>query len=109
MVEAGMNTAVNFYLNPVDVTTGFNALHTDQLSVYPNPVIDMLNVLPATGEDIRGIVIRDIKGQKVHEMQMNQGSVSGLQTLDLSALKPGFYFIHIYSPTTSYSVKFTKK
>jgi hypothetical protein len=108
MVEAGMNTAVNFYLNPVDVTTGFNALHTDQLSVYPNPVIDMLNVLPAAGEDIRGIVIRDIKGQKVHEMQMNQGSVSGLQTLDLSALKPGFYFIHIYSPTTSYSVKFTK-
>ncbi len=76
----------------VDVTFT-NVLSTKEevinFSVYPNPVIDVLNI--SISENNTSISIFDIVGKNVSEMEL----VNGNNTMNIENLNPGVYFYSI--------------
>jgi hypothetical protein len=73
------------------------SLLADAVSVYPNPVRDMLNVqTPAAAE----LSIVDITGKCMQEL-----SSAGFSAIDLSGLSRGIYFLRI---TTAEATKTEK-
>ena len=64
------------------------------LEVYPNPVLDVLNVTLPQGA-VHGLSLKSISGQTVLS---NQVSVEGSLALDVSALPAGAYLLKVVSP-----------
>lgn len=70
-------------------TVGISELYTNSVSVYPNPAKDFLKI--KGNEVINSYVIYSATGQAV-----KQGQLLG-NTINLKEIKPGFYFIELYS------------
>ena len=71
------------------------------LSIFPNPVVNILNIdLQGT---INQITVYNTIGQIVYEDKY------GLNTVDVSVLEKGVYFIQIFSRTNSETKQFVKK
>lgn len=69
--------------------TGIKETATNQLSIYPNPSIDVLTIETQTGKGIYQLL--DITGKT-----LLQGSVTSTKfTLDISNLSSGVYFISV--------------
>ena len=60
------------------------------VSVYPNPVLDDLNVKSA--EPIKKIEIYAISGTKVYTLNVDD---SAFVTINVSSLAPGIYFVRV--------------
>jgi len=82
------SSTVNYYYT--NKTTDVNFLKAGTLSVYPNPVTDILNLV---SENERGAICRliDLTGQTVLTVSLSPGQ----KTIDLSAIKNGCYFLQI--------------
>jgi hypothetical protein len=65
--------------------TSVEELSVSQIILYPNPVNDVVYF----GEKLDGIIICDISGRVVLYSGANE-----ISQVDVSALKPGIYFIH---------------
>ena len=63
----------------------------EHLNLFPNPVIDILNVTLDNAENGRKIIISDIQGKIVYSSQMSYSSIQ----LNVTDLKPGIYFLKI--------------
>jgi PKD repeat protein len=62
-------------------------------SLFPNPASDRLTLSwQTTVSEAAGIAIMDIAGKKVLQAQI-QPSAAGRQTIDISSLRPGMYFV----------------
>ena len=68
------------------------------MSIYPNPAIDQLNVTLSQNAEV---VVYNIMGQAIRNME---GHV-GVNTIDLSGLTSGVYFISAGSTTKKFIVK----
>ncbi|MCF6171848.1 MAG: YCF48-related protein [Bacteroidales bacterium] len=81
----------------IDECTGIEENNSDQLSIFPNPATDIINIKSAVR--ILSLRLYNLTGQKVAIMTPDK--VSG--TFDTSKLKPGMYFLVIETETGSTS------
>jgi hypothetical protein len=82
-MDANKNVTATFAL-----TTGYNELRPDDPDVFPNPFSDLIRI--SNAKNIKRVVISDISGHKVMNIQLN-----GSQTIPAGNLKRGIYFINI--------------
>ena len=75
-----------------DPTIEYSHSMEDQITIFPNPVIDLLNVQTGLSED-HFIEIASLNGQVVYSMTMDRPASS----IDLSLLEKGIYYITIRS------------
>jgi PKD repeat protein len=103
--EYGSDTLVKEeYIHVGDV--GIDEVKTDEFSLYPNPSSGMVHIRSVNEKEVNEILIRNIQGQHVASF----APVSGLvQTIDLSTLDKGLYFIEIKSEGESFIEKVVLK
>ncbi len=76
---------------------------------YPNPVIHDLNIaLTVSRQDRLRIRIIDNKGRLVKEQQWNVSAGSTSQSIDVSNLAAGMYYLEIKGETIDYRKQFVK-
>jgi len=77
--------------------TGLGASYDNsQLSVYPNPVADVLHVV-ADELSISDVVLYDVTGKQVLRHEVSTGLSTSVLELSLSGFEPGVYFYSILS------------
>jgi hypothetical protein len=81
---------------------GNNDFDEVSLSVYPNPVQDILNI--STSSVVESVVVYDVLGKVV--LQAQPDSVS--PTIDMSALSSGAYMVQVTVGNTTKTVKVVK-
>ncbi len=72
------------------------------ISLYPNPATAVLNIRNPTGSEITGLNITDITGKNIQVIQ------SGNKSLNIGALRPGMYFLHVATEKGNTIFKFIK-
>ncbi len=100
------NSSDNYYqgftfdLNELFPDAGVNVPenNTVKMNIYPNPAVDQLNVNLSQGADI---VIYNVMGQAVRTVEGHVGA----NTVDLSGLTSGVYFVNAGSNTQKFIVK----
>ncbi|MHC0445502.1 DUF5074 domain-containing protein [Flavobacterium sp. 3-218] len=70
-----------------------------QLSIYPNPVSNYLNI--STEDEIKNVVIYDVTGRTI-STRLNNSQI------DVSNFAKGFYIINIVTDKATYTQKFIK-
>ena len=80
---------------------GLNQAEEGTISLYPNPANDVLNIA-LQGTKVNEVVVIDIYGKTVARTVVTEGN----NTLDVSALPAGMYFVQLRSDNT---VKATQK
>ena len=88
-------------------TTGVSDFETDEFKVtlYPNPVSDVLYISILADSDNIAVELYDLQGRK-----LNQQVISfGVNTIDVSSLASGYYFIKFSDGKRNYIKKFVKK
>lgn len=109
------NTAsIYFDFNPAVVTNTFNTEFVQQMAVsefenadftfYPNPVSDVVTVTLKNEGSITKVVVYDVLGKMIVSQKPN--TLSGIQTIDLSAISKGMYLLEV---TTDTNIKVVKK
>ena len=89
-------------------TTGVNSISERNLTVYPNPASQEINVI----HDFSGateITIYNISGQPVFKTQNFEGTGLNKNTLNISTLPTGLYSLLVRSGNEVKTVKFLKK
>jgi hypothetical protein len=80
-----------------------------ETQLYPNPVRDVLNIefTTSTPSEVR-IVISDNLGKESFSMNNTYEKGTQKETIDLSRLAAGYYFVSIYSNDNVETMKFVK-
>lgn len=81
-------------------TLGRDEFTKVQLSIYPNPVSDYLNI--SSEEEVIDVVIYDVNGRTLNTRINNN-------QIDVSNFAKGFYIINIATDKAKYTQKFIKK
>lgn len=104
-IENGGATTGNMYFKYKKVagTMDVNDLELAKVQVYPNPVVNQLNI--NSKERVQEVRIFNVSGQLVLATKMNADS----GTLNVSALKSGVYVIQIQTAKGVQSTKLIKK
>lgn len=76
---------------------------TNSISIYPNPSKSLLNYSISNGFTISGIVINDISGKEIYRSSASVGN-----SIDVSNLSSGIYFVTFKSDSNSVTKKFIK-
>lgn len=100
-----IDTANNLYIDDFVLVEGVASTEDfafAQFSVYPNPVIDILNI--KSNEVVQAISIYNVLGQKVNQVSPKVASPS----VDMSALKSGVYFVEVTIAGHTQTVKVVK-
>jgi len=96
----------NFYIDDVNFSSGYlnvdEALESIQLSVYPNPVTNVLKI--NAGVNITMVTVYDIMGKVVRTLTPNALNLS----IDTSELPAGAYMVKVDMGETSKVVKVIK-
>lgn len=103
------------YSNRINSTTGLSGISTfsfatlttenvifNNISIYPNPVKNVLNI-KGLGNELIKASIYNITGQKVISQ------TTGLKTINTSSLAPGVYFLNLETNDASKTIKIVKK
>jgi len=83
----------------LDVITGVAESQDKTITIFPNPTDGKIKINSPSGEQIQDVLIVDITGKLVFQQN------SPRQTLDLSDLKKGVYFIRINTSKNNYIEK----
>ena len=98
------------HLNFSDTTSGLNEPLTAQnqiLSVYPNPISDILNInLTGIGRGEGTLSILNFEGKTLLSRQVNN---EGILSLDISHLPTGIYLCRYSNATEKKTVKIIKQ
>jgi hypothetical protein len=78
-------------------------VETSTISVYPNPVADILNI--RVQKTIKGVKIFDVSGHLITEIKPKSDIIS----VDFSSYSKGLYFITIYDENTFTTTKVIKQ
>lgn len=124
VIDAIQHTKVEFFNTTVGVTGGFSTNSTTggvskytgtvlktstfeagNLSVYPNPVNDIITITDKGNTSFNSISITDINGRTIKAVET--GNVSEFQ-MNLSDLNAGVYFLNISSESGKAVKKFIK-
>jgi len=95
----------DFYMDEyifAEGTLGAEDFNADVFSVYPNPVVNTLNI--QTADTVQNVTVYDVLGKVV--MNLNPGVVS--PAIDMSSLNAGAYLVNVTINGTSKSVKVIK-
>lgn len=88
-------------------TNNENITASPEAMVYPNPVTNSLTVTLNRHISPVSATITDIKGMTIKKYEFNTDAKSTLQ-IDVGQLKPGSYFLHIETRTSTQTLKFIK-
>lgn len=80
---------------------GLNDISSTNLSIYPNPATDIVNVIGA--QNSSKIIISNVLGQKAIEVSPKTNSIN------IESLKPGVYFLTIFNGNKTSTKKLIKK
>ena len=87
-------------------TTGVNENTTNvtaaQLSVYPNPATDVLNISLSNGTSIETVNIYNVSGKLVNSIKLNGNQI------DISQLNNGVYMVEVLTANGTFKTKFVK-
>ncbi len=85
-----------------------NGINSDEISIFPNPASDWLNILFPDERD-RYYLIKDIQGKELVKSRWISGPV--LEKADISLLRPGVYILQVVEDQKGsiYSSKFVVK
>ena len=100
-----MRNALLWAINGTVLNTDDNELAID-ISVYPNPAQNKLNITNTSGVSIEKTQIIDMVGRIVTTIEPSN-AVN--RTIDISNLTTGIYFLRLESVDASSVVKFIKK
>jgi hypothetical protein len=96
----------NFYIDDVNFTSGYSnvddVIETTQVSVYPNPVTDVLYINAA--ENMSMVTVYDMMGKTVRTLTPNALNL----TIDTAELPAGAYMVKVDMGETSKIVKVIK-
>ena len=91
-------------------TSTKEALATSLLSVFPNPVNDVLKIeLQALADQRHQLDIINASGQLLHSQAISKGSTTLFETIDVSNLPSGLYFLRLSNGQAATSHKFWKQ
>jgi len=76
--------------------------HSTDLSVFPNPVNDILNI--SFKKDIDAVRIVSLQGQDIRVPVVARDN----RQIDINQLAPGIYFLYVQSGNEWYPVRFSK-
>ncbi|MBI5541361.1 MAG: T9SS type A sorting domain-containing protein [Bacteroidia bacterium] len=83
--------------------------NTEMLSVYPNPAEGMVNLIVSVDKDQRRVIqLADVLGNVINEWIAENGSELP-NTIDLTSLKKGIYFLRLTSERNMISKKIIKQ
>lgn len=99
--QAGFGQAVDFTLNIG--TLSINEFDANALSVYPNPVKDVLNI--AYKSELSDVKIYDLLGQEV----ISKKTSSSQLQLNTSTLETGIYMVKLLSENGQHSFRVIKE
>lgn len=105
--RADINTPLDIYMDNIyfhkNTTLGVNNQKTNDVVIFPNPVINDLNI--KTDVSVREVLINNVLGQSVKKLAIN----STKAMIDLGKLSAGNYFIVVkFEDGTSSTQKFIK-
>lgn len=82
---------------------GLQEADPTQFAVYPNPAHDLLTLENSSGQVIRSISVVDLNGQALLK------PAADVQSIDVSTLAPGVYFLKIETDKKSFIHKFIRE
>ncbi|MDX5319814.1 MAG: T9SS type A sorting domain-containing protein [Bacteroidota bacterium] len=82
-------------------TTDFNEVSEPDFQLYPNPASSFIKI-EGRFEELLNIEIYDLKGQKVHELEVQPETII---LIDLQGLSKGRYILRMASQQTHYPTK----
>jgi len=113
-INCGSFKSISFYSSQIIVTEGDLTAITDNkldtmISLYPNPVIDELNIeLNTENSDNITLEIYNYSGQIVYSENNNLNSGSNSIRLDASHFSAGMYFVKISGDNVYETMRFVK-
>lgn len=78
-----------------DSVLATNLAFLSEISIYPNPIKDIIYIKNGTGTSLEKITISDINGREIMSFTFNDYFYE--KKLDVSLLESGFYLLHIIS------------
>ena len=105
-IYSPLSTQISLYVLPISTTgiTKVNHTATD-LSVYPNPAKDVVNITYSSTQENLTVDIYSIQGQLIKQSAVKSIIGKNHTSLSVSDLNVGFYFIR----TNNQSIKFIKE
>ena len=98
----GQKIAELFILNDCSSTFSINSFDIENIEVYPNPSTDFISIRNSN-VDITHIEVFNTLGQ------LEFSNANNLTTIDIRNLEKGIYFLTLYSPASSKTVKIIKQ
>ena len=87
-----------------EVTLGDQYTALEQITVYPNPTQNVLNIISSSPID--RVTVYDVRGREVLRESFNQ---QGTYQIDMSALETAMYFVRIDTQDGSISKRIIKQ
>ncbi|NOR87639.1 MAG: T9SS type A sorting domain-containing protein [Bacteroidales bacterium] len=110
-IDAGTDIGYEYYGDAPDMgryeyglPTATYQVSSNEIAVYPNPTKHIIHIMG--GEALLNITLYDIKGSLIKEM--NSGFQNQNNTIDVSDLKSGIYFVNIQSADKTSTFKVIK-
>lgn len=104
------NYGNNLYVDDIfvgDFSTGITELNTADISLYPNPADNIVNIVSANGFENGEVTIMNLLGETLLTQNIQGGQQSLL--LDISSLASGYYIISVHTQNSTVTKSITKK
>ncbi len=98
----GYGQAEDYTIKVTESVLAVADTNKSQLSVYPNPVKDVLNIASAEAK-VTDVSFYSVDGRLVKQVSKN------IQNVDVKALKPGIYVVKVKTSTTEKTFKVVKE
>lgn len=110
----------NFYLDDINLYKGApsdvlilglaEAGEIEELSLYPNPATELLNLRFTIGStETAKISIKDISGKLIQSSEVLAHEGSNLVMMDIEHMESGMYFVYIQIGNSEKTIQFVKK
>ena len=86
----------------INIANGVFEFESNQFKLYPNPVVQELTIKSQNANNYKKMVIYDVFARKVKELSFKE-------SIDVSELSSGSYWIIINSESKSYRIPFVKE
>jgi hypothetical protein len=103
--NAGNNTVTFHYMG---AAAAVKENTRNQISVYPNPASRDLHIA-GIAMNVKHITVFSSTGQEIIELNFENINSVFKETIDVSALYPGIYFVKISGDQDAYVIKFVKE
>ena len=90
--------------NTATIPTDVNGIENTNISIYPNPFSDVINIT-TNNESYNRLIITDITGKTIIEKTV----ISGSEHIDMSPYSSGVYLISIFKDNEVYTSRIIKR